>query len=81
MIIYELMKNPRRFNELKSCVEGISSKVLSDCLTTLVREELVHRIVFSDAPIKVEYSLTEKGKDLMKVFDEMDDWGRKWVIC
>ena len=81
MIIFELTKESRRFNELKSCVDGISSKVLSDCLNTLVQEELVHREVFSEAPIKVEYSLTEKGSDLMKVFNEMDEWGRKWVIC
>jgi DNA-binding HxlR family transcriptional regulator len=81
MIIYELMKNSRRFNELKAAIEGISSKVLSDCLTTLVREELVHRQVYSDAPIKVEYSLTEKGKDLMKIFKEMEEWGTKWIIC
>lgn len=81
MIIFELTKNPRRFNELKNSINGISSKVLSDCLNTLVREELVHREVFSEAPIKVEYSLTEKGHDLMDVFNEMDEWGRKWVIC
>ncbi|UCH89023.1 MAG: helix-turn-helix transcriptional regulator [Thermoplasmata archaeon] len=81
MIINELMKNPRRFNELKNSIEGISSKVLSDCLTTLVQEELVHRRVFSEAPIKVEYSLTEKGRDLNKIFKDMDEWGTKWVIC
>jgi len=81
MILYELMKKSMRFNELKTSVDGISSKVLSDCLTTLTREELVHREVFSEAPIKVEYSLTEKGHDLFKVFKEMEDWGGKWVIC
>jgi DNA-binding HxlR family transcriptional regulator len=81
MILFELMKEPRRFNELKNSVEGISSKVLSDCLNTLVKEELIIRKVFSEAPIKVEYSLTEKGKDLFKIFQEMEDWGQKWVIC
>ena len=81
MILHELLKESRRFNELKNSINGISSKVLSDCLTTLTREELVHREVFSEAPIKVEYSLTEKGKDLFKVFREMEDWGSKWVIC
>jgi DNA-binding HxlR family transcriptional regulator len=81
MIIYELMKNPMRFNELKNSIDGISSKVLSDCLTTLVKEELINRHVHSDAPIKVEYSLTEKGHELNRIFTEMDDWGTKWVIC
>ena len=81
MILYELMKNPRRFNELRNSIDGISSKVLSDCLSRLVKEELVHRKVFSEAPIKVEYSLTEKGHDLFNIFNSMEEWGQKWVIC
>ncbi|MEX2722001.1 MAG: winged helix-turn-helix transcriptional regulator [Candidatus Wukongarchaeota archaeon] len=81
IIIFELTKKPKGFNELKESVKGISSKVLSESLKKLTEKEIVQRKIYSESPIRVEYSLTEKGLDLKAIFDDMRKWGVEWSIC
>lgn len=81
IIIFELTKKPKGFNELKESVKGISSKVLSESLKKLTEKEIVQRKICSEYPIRVEYSLTEKGLDLKAIFDDMRKWGVEWSIC
>lgn len=64
------------FNELKEEVDGVSSKVLSESLDDLEEKGLVNREVVSEKPVRVKYSLTEKGKGLETVIAEMASWGR-----
>ena len=52
---------PRRFNEMKSLLEGISSRTLSDKLTLLAEEALILRNVDAGPPVRVSYSLSEHG--------------------
>ena len=52
---------PRRFNEMKSLLEGISSRTLSDKLTLLAKEGLILRKVDDGPPIRVEYELSDHG--------------------
>ena len=52
---------PRRFNEMKALLEGISSRTLSDKLTLLASEGLIHRTVDEGPPIRVAYALSEHG--------------------
>lgn len=79
LIIYNLLKENKRFNGLKACMDGISSKTLSKELSTLVKEGIVERRVHPGPPIKVEYSLTDMGKDLEGLVDGMRTWGSKWL--
>ena len=79
--LHELSKGPRGFNELKRAVRGISAKVLSESLGELETRELVVRSVYSSSPVRVEYSLTEKGQELGTLFSSMKSWGEKWAIC
>jgi DNA-binding HxlR family transcriptional regulator len=81
IILHELTKGPRGFNELRRNVRGISAKVLSESLQHLERRQLVARRVHSDSPIRVEYSLTQKGAELESLFDDMKAWGDKWQVC
>ena len=81
IIIYELTKGAKGFNELKESVKGISSKVLSESLKRLTEMGIAERKIHSESPIRVEYCLTEKGLDLKAIFDNMKDWGVKWSIC
>lgn len=81
IIIFELTKKPKGFNELKESVKDISSKVLSESLKKLTEKEIMQRKIYSESPIRVEYSLTEKGLDLKAIFDNMRKWGVKWSIC
>lgn len=81
IILHELTRGPRGFNELRRSVRGISAKVLSESLQHLERKQLVLRRIHSESPIRVEYSLTQKGAELEQVFDDMQAWGAKWDIC
>lgn len=81
ILLHELTKGPRGFNELRRSVRGISAKVLSESLQHLDRKGLVARRVHSESPIRVEYSLTQKGAELEQLFGAMAAWGTKWNIC
>lgn len=75
-IIYELCKKPScRFGELKKAVPRITNTMLTNTLRDLVELGIVHREQFNEIPPHVEYSLTEKGKDLLPVFTELAKWG------
>ena len=76
MIIHRLLEHgPSGFNELKEDVDGISSKVLSDSLEDLEENQLVDREIVSEKPVRVQYSLTDRGKSLEPVIYAMRDWG------
>ena len=76
IILYCLMEyQPVRFNELRRYLGKISDKTLSQNLKELEKDELIHREVYPQIPPKVEYSLTERGKSLMKVLDQLCIWG------
>ena len=64
-----------RFNELKKFLGGISYKTLSSTLKELGADGLVHREEYPQIPPKVEYSLTERGKSLIPILDQMCAWG------
>ncbi|MCH3950907.1 MAG: helix-turn-helix transcriptional regulator [Acidaminococcus sp.] len=75
-ILYTLMEfGVVRFNEMQRYIGGISFKTLSSTLKELERDGLVHREEYPQIPPKVEYSLTERGKSLMPILDQMCEWG------
>lgn len=81
VIVHRLLANgPLGFNALKTDVDGISSKVLSDSLSDLEESGIVVRDVVSEQPFRVEYSLTERGEDLEPVIEAMADWGEKHLL-
>lgn len=76
VVIHRLLEGgPMGFNELKDDVGGISSKVLSDSLDDLEEKQLVNREIVSEKPVRVEYSLTDRGESLKALIYEMRDWG------
>lgn len=79
-IIYELCKRPTcRFGELKSALPRITSAMLTSALRELEAVGIVHREQFNEIPPHVEYSLTEKGKQLLPVFTELAKWGESYL--
>lgn len=62
------MKEPRRFNELKENLPGIGSRTLSIRLKELETQGIVARTVYAEVPVRVEYTLTPKGKRLGDLF-------------
>ena len=75
-ILYTLMEyQVVRFNELQRYIGSISFKTLSATLKELERDRLVHREENPQIPPKVEYSLTERGRSLIPILDQMCAWG------
>jgi DNA-binding HxlR family transcriptional regulator len=68
----------QRFVELEEQINGISPRTLSARLKHLDRYGIIDRHQFPTIPPRVEYSLTEKGKDLYRVLSELETWANKW---
>lgn len=76
VILYCLMEyEPVRFNEMQRYLGKIADKTLSQNLKELERDDLIHREMYPEIPPKVEYTLTERGRSLVKVLDGLCDWG------
>ena len=76
VILYCLMEfEPVRFNEMKRYLRNITDKTLSSNLKELQRDGLIIRKEYPQIPPKVEYSLSERGKSLMEVLDQLCTWG------
>jgi DNA-binding HxlR family transcriptional regulator len=81
LIIRDLTYGTQRFSELERSLVGISPKTLSERLSALESEGIVHRQTYAEVPPKVEYSLTEKGQALFVLIEDMRDYGRHWLGC
>jgi DNA-binding HxlR family transcriptional regulator len=80
LIIYDLGGSKRRFRELEHLCEGISSRTLAERLRALEREGIVRRHSYPESPPRVEYELTDKGRDLLPVIEAMTAYGRSWLL-
>src|SRR3712207_3793624 len=69
-----------RFNQLRRLITGISSTVLSDRLLELEREGLVTKKIYHEIPIRVEYSLTQRAKELEPILYQLGEWVNKWNL-
>ena len=67
-----------RFNELKRLIPEISSTVLSQRLLELEREGLISKKIYSEIPVRVEYSLTPRTKELEIILQQLNDWINRW---
>lgn len=74
-VLYNLDRKPRRFSELKGRIMGISDKMLAQQLKSLQEMGFVEREVLDETPVKVSYSLSEKGKALIPILEQIYTWG------
>ncbi len=80
VVIYQLAKKESfRFGELRKAVPGITNTMLTTTLRELENYGIVARKQFNEIPPHVEYSLTEKGKELFPIFYEMVKWSAKYL--
>lgn len=80
IILYSLMSGTKRFGELAVRIPAISRKVLTEQLKELEKDGLIKRKQYKEIPPRVEYSLTQRGKSLSAVFNEMVIWGNENVL-
>lgn len=78
LIIYQLLDGPQRFCSLESSI-GVSGRVLSERLKDLENEGIVKREVFPETPVRIEYSLTDKGLAIEPLMRDIEKWSQDWI--
>ena len=78
-ILIVLLDGPLRFSEVKQLVPDLSDRLLSERLKELEAEGIVERHVYGDTPVRVEYTLTDKGRALEPAVRALKSWARSWL--
>lgn len=78
LIIYQLLAGPQRFCAVQAALP-ISGRLLSERFKDLENEGIVTRVVYPEIPVRIEYSLTEKGRALEPVVREIEKWSQEWI--
>lgn len=78
LIIYQLLTGPQRFSEIELALP-VSGRLLSERLKDLEKEGIVKRQIYAEVPVRVEYSLTEKGRALQPFFKNLQEWAEEWI--
>jgi DNA-binding HxlR family transcriptional regulator len=81
LVIRDLADGRSRFCELERSLQGISPRTLSLRLRALEEEGIVKRQTYPEVPPRVEYALTEKGRALVPLIEDMRTYGRQWLDC
>lgn len=79
VIIQALLGGVKRFGELRDSVPDLSDRMLSERLKELESEGIVERIVIPEMPVRIEYHLTPKGRDLVSVVEAVTSWANRWL--
>lgn len=79
LIIDVLLDGPRRFKDLSQAISGVSDRVLVERLKELETEEIVTKDLDDSCDIRSGYRLTEKGRALKTVMNEVQNWADEWV--
>ncbi|MFN7116538.1 MAG: winged helix-turn-helix transcriptional regulator [Saprospiraceae bacterium] len=75
VILWEMERGVLRFGELKRTIPGITQKMLTQQLRELEDDGIIWRKVYAEVPPRVEYGITEYGKTLRTLLNEMARWG------
>jgi|SRR6185437_8671069 len=78
LILRDLYEGPKRFGELERSLLGVSPRTLSQRLDDLEHCGIITKQAFAEVPPRTEYSLTDKGQDLVPVLQQMAAWGDKY---
>ncbi|MBO9522147.1 MAG: helix-turn-helix transcriptional regulator [Nocardioidaceae bacterium] len=77
LVVVALADGRLRFSQLRQKIEGVTPKVLTQTLRALERDGLVTRTVYAEVPPRVEYELTELGRDLLGPIDAVRLWAEQ----
>ena len=75
LLLRNLRERPWRFNELQRSIDGISQKVLTESLRQMVDDGLAYRHDYHENPPRVEYGLTELGKNMLPIITALEGFG------
>lgn len=74
-----LLQGRTRYASIKAAIPDITDRMLSERLRSLEAEDLVIRSVIPDTPVRVEYELTRKGRELQDALIEIGNWAERWI--
>jgi len=80
LVIRVLLDGPARFSEMAARIPEMSDRMLAERLRELEVEGIVRRDVFPETPVRIEYRLTEKGRALAPVMDQVHAWADQWLL-
>lgn len=78
-ILQTLLQGKTRYAAIKTAVPDITDRMLSERLRSLEAEGLVLRAVIPETPVRVEYELTKKGRELQDALREIGAWAERWI--
>ena len=79
LILRVLLDGPRRFGQIQAAIGGLSERMLSERLKELEACGIVARHVYPTTPVRIEYSLTDKGRDLQEAIAAIQRWAERWA--
>lgn len=79
IIVRELLTGPKRFGDIGTTLDGVSTRTLTDKLKQLESDEMIVRTEYKEKPPRVEYSLTPKGRGLKGIIDALSRYGEKYL--
>ena len=78
LILNILMQGVNRFSDIQANVPDLSARMLTERLKDLETHGIIKREVYPETPVRIEYLLTDKGRDLKQAMDEIQAWASKW---
>ncbi len=78
LIIRTLLSGQKRFSEIADAIPNMSARMLTERFKELEKEGIVIRKVYPETPVRIEYELSEKGRELEYAMDEIQKWAEKW---
>jgi DNA-binding HxlR family transcriptional regulator len=78
-ILRTLLQGRTRYASIKAAIPDITDRMLSERLRSLEAEDLVVRSVVPETPVRVEYELTKKGRELQDALIEIGNWAERWM--
>jgi DNA-binding HxlR family transcriptional regulator len=79
LILRALLSGSYRFSAICAYVPGLSDRLLSERLKELEAEGIIERRVYAETPVRIEYVLTSKGRELQGIVEAVQAWADAWV--
>ena len=79
LIIQVLLSDTKRFGQIVQRIPNMSDRMLAERLKQLEEEGIVVRNVYPETPVRIEYTLTDKGRALEPIMQEVQNWAESWI--
>ncbi|MEO1653579.1 MAG: helix-turn-helix domain-containing protein [Bacteroidota bacterium] len=78
-VLWKIREGHHRFHALKKELPRISDKMLSQSLNEMEADGILHKEIYQEVPLRVEYSISDFGKSLFPVLEQMNQWGNQYL--